>query len=80
VNVEWPVLVAASRKDVVGESLGLPPDERLEGSLALTALSVAAGADIVRAHDVKETVRTVQMVEVVSGRRDPATALRGLWD
>ena len=80
VEVKWPVLVAASRKDVVGEALGVGPEERLEGSLALAALAVAAGADIVRAHDVRETVRTVQMVEAVAGRRDPATALRGLWD
>jgi dihydropteroate synthase len=80
VEVKWPVLVAASRKDVVGEALGLGPEERLEGSLALAALAVAAGADMVRAHDVRETVRTVQMVEAVAGRRDPATALRGLWD
>jgi dihydropteroate synthase len=79
-EVEWPVLVAASRKDVVGETLGLAPEDRLEGSLALAAIAVAAGVDIVRAHDVRETVRTVQMVEAVAGRRDPATALRGLWD
>lgn len=80
VNVRWPVLIAASRKDVVGESLGLPPEERLEGSLALAALAAAGGAEIVRAHDVEETVRTVRMVEVVAGRRAPATVLRGLWD
>jgi dihydropteroate synthase len=80
IDVPWPVLIAASRKDVVGEALGLPPDERLEGTLALTALAVAAGAAIVRAHDVKETVRTVRMVEVVAGRRVPETVLRGLWD
>jgi dihydropteroate synthase len=80
VNVRWPVLIAGSRKDVVGESLGLPPEERLEGSLALAALAVAGGAEIVRAHDVEETVRTVRMVEVVAGRRAPATVLRGLWD
>jgi dihydropteroate synthase len=80
VDVRWPVVIAVSRKDVVGESLGLPPEERLEGTLALTTLAVAAGAAIVRAHDVMETVRTVQMVDLVAGRRDPATALRGLWD
>jgi dihydropteroate synthase len=80
VEVGWPVMVAASRKDVVGEALGLAPEERLEGSLAVAALAVAAGTDIVRVHDVRQTVRTVQMVEAVVGRRDPETALRGLWD
>ena len=76
----WPLLVAPSRKDVVGESLGLPPDQRLEGTLALVALSVAAGAAIVRVHDVQAAVRTVHMVETVHGLRPPAAPIRGLWD
>jgi dihydropteroate synthase len=76
----WPVLVAASHKDVVGESLGLPLGERLEGSLALVALSVQAGASLVRAHDVAATTRTVAMVEAVMGLRPPAAPVRGLWD
>jgi dihydropteroate synthase len=76
----WPVLVAASHKDIVGESLGLPLGERLEGSLALVALSVHAGASIVRVHDVAASVRTVAMVEAVMGRRSPAAPVRGLWD
>jgi dihydropteroate synthase len=80
VKVQWPVLLAASRKDVVGETLGVPPDERLEGSLAAAAVGVWGGVAIVRAHDVRATVRTVRMVEAVLGRRDPATMLRGLWD
>ena len=76
----WPVLVAASRKDIVGETLGLPPDERLEGSLALVALSVMGAAAIVRVHDVLPTVRVVRMIEAVRGLRDPARPVRGLWD
>ena len=76
----WPVLVAPSRKDVVGESLGLPPDERLEGTLALVALSVAAGAAAVRVHDVRASVRVVRMTETVLGHHDPVAPLRGLWD
>lgn len=76
----WPVLVASSRKDVVGESLGLPPDQRLEGSLALVALSVLGGASIVRVHDVAASVRTVTMVEAVMGRVGPRAPVRGLWE
>ncbi|HET7482895.1 MAG TPA: dihydropteroate synthase [Actinomycetota bacterium] len=76
----WPVLVAPSRKDVVGETLGLPLEERLEGTLALVALSVAAGAGIVRVHDVAASVRTVRMVEAVRGTRRPEAAIRGLWE
>ena len=74
------VLVAASRKDVVGETLDLPLDERLEGSLALVALSVLHGARIVRVHDVEESVRVVRMVEAVMGARPPAAPVRGLWE
>ncbi|HVF52890.1 MAG TPA: dihydropteroate synthase [Actinomycetota bacterium] len=80
VALGWPVLVAVSRKDVVGETLDLPPGERLEGSLALAALAVERGAAVVRTHDVQATVRVVQMVEAVMGRRIPAAPLRGLWD
>ncbi|MDQ3915256.1 MAG: dihydropteroate synthase [Actinomycetota bacterium] len=76
----YPLLVAASRKDVVGETLDLPPDQRLEGTLALVALSVLGGAAIVRVHDVRATVRTVRMVEAVMGRRPPAAPVRGLWE
>ncbi len=53
-DVPWPVLIAASRKDVVGETLGLPLGERLEGSLALAVLAVAGGACVVRVHDVED--------------------------
>jgi dihydropteroate synthase len=76
----YPLLVAPSRKDVVGETLDLPPDDRLEGTLALVALSVRGGASIVRVHDVKATVRTVRMVEAVMGERRPAAPVRGLWE
>jgi dihydropteroate synthase len=76
----WPLLVAPSRKDVVGETLDLPLGERLEGTLALVALSVLGGASIVRVHDVKAAVRTVRMVEAVVGKRMPAAPVRGLWD
>ena len=79
-DVAWPVLVAASRKDVVGETLGLPLEERLEGSLALAALSVLGGAAIVRVHDVAATKRVVDMVEAVMGRRGTDSPTRGLWE
>ena len=75
-----PVLVAPSRKDVVGETLDQPLDERLDGSLALVALTVAAGAAAVRVHDVGAAVNTARMVESVMGRRPPAAPVRGLWE
>ncbi|HEX2295688.1 MAG TPA: dihydropteroate synthase [Actinomycetota bacterium] len=79
-DLGYPLLVAPSRKDVVGETLDLPPDERLEGTLALVALSVWGGAAIVRVHDVEASVRTVRMVEAVMGTGAPAAPVRGLWE
>jgi dihydropteroate synthase len=76
----WPLLVAPSRKDVVGETLDLPVEERLEGSLALVALCARERADIVRVHDVGAAVRVVRMIEAVDGRRAPDAPVRGLWD
>lgn len=74
-----PVLVALSRKDFIGEALGgLAPDERLEGSLACAALSVAFGARIVRVHDTRATVHAVRMTEAILGMRTPPSPLRGL--
>jgi dihydropteroate synthase len=75
-----PVLVAPSRKDVVGETLALPPEQRLEGTLALVALAVHARAAMVRVHDVQAAARTVRMVEAVTGRSAPSAPLRGLWE
>jgi dihydropteroate synthase len=75
-----PVLVAPSRKDVVGETLDLAPGDRLAGTLALVALSVERGAHIVRVHDVEPTLQVVRMVEAALGRRDPENPVRGLWD
>lgn len=75
-----PLLVAPSRKDVVGETLGLPPADRLEGTLALVAVGVLSGASIVRVHDVGATTRVVRMVEAVVGTGRPLAPVRGLWE
>jgi dihydropteroate synthase len=80
VRLGVPVLVAASRKDIVGETLNLDLDDRLEGSLAVVALSVLHGAAMVRVHDVRATVRTVRMVSAVLGRTPPRAPVRGLWE
>lgn len=78
VDTGWPVLVALSRKDFVGEALDLPVGERLEGTLAATAVSAWLGARVFRAHDVQATVRVLRMVEAIRGERDLAVAVRGL--
>lgn len=74
----WPVLVALSRKDFLGEALDLPPAERLEATLAMTALAAVAGARIFRAHDVQATRRVLDTVAVYLGERDLRAPLRGL--
>ncbi|MYR04965.1 dihydropteroate synthase [Gordonia sp. SID5947] len=78
VNTGWPVLMALSNKDFVGETLGVDLDERLEGTLAATALSAAAGARIFRVHEVAATRRVVDMVAAIAGSRPPARTVRGL--
>ncbi|GAA1483561.1 dihydropteroate synthase [Brachybacterium fresconis] len=70
-----PVLAALSRKDVIGESLGLAKEERLEGSLAAAAWAMHQGARILRVHDVAATVRMVRMLEILAGWREPAGPL-----
>ncbi len=74
----WPVLMALSNKDFVGETLDLPVDQRLEGTLAATAIAAWQGAAVFRAHQVRETRRVVEMAAAVRGTRAPLAARRGL--
>ena len=60
-----PLLVGMSRKSTIGRVLGLPADDRVEGTAATVALSIAGGADIVRVHDVKQMVRVARMSDAV---------------
>jgi dihydropteroate synthase len=78
VNTGWPVLMALSNKDFVGETLGVQLTERLEGTLAATALAAAAGARMFRVHDVGPTRRVLEMVASIQGQRPPTRTVRGL--
>lgn len=78
VETGWPVLVALSNKDFIGETLDLPVDERLEGTLAATAISAWLGAKVFRAHQVRATRRVLDTVASIRGTRDVAVARRGL--
>ncbi|HEX2034176.1 MAG TPA: dihydropteroate synthase [Chloroflexota bacterium] len=60
-----PLLVGTSRKSVVGLTLNLPVEERLEGTLATLALAIAQGADMVRVHDVRAAVRCCRMADAI---------------
>ena len=74
----WPVLVSLSNKDFVGEALDLPPELRLPGTLAATAVTAWLGARIFRVHQVTESRQVVDMVAAIRGDRPPARSVRGL--
>lgn len=78
VNTGWPVLMALSNKDFVGETLGVDLTERLEGTLAATALAAADGAAMFRVHEVGPTRRVLEMVASIQGARPPTRTVRGL--
>jgi dihydropteroate synthase len=63
----FPILIGPSRKSFIGKTLDLPAGERLEGTAAAVALSIAGGADIVRVHDVKAMVRVARMADAIRG-------------
>jgi dihydropteroate synthase len=74
----WPVLMSASHKDFVGETLGVGLDDRLAGTLAATTVGAWLGVRIFRAHDVTETRQALDMVASIKGERPPARLVRGL--
>ena len=78
VALGYPVLQALSRKDFVGETLDLPADDRLEGTLAATAVAAWLGATVFRAHDVRATRRVVDMVASIRGERPALVNVRGV--
>lgn len=61
----YPLLLGCSRKSVVGLTLGLPADQRVEGTLAATVMGVMKGCMFVRVHDVKENARAIKMTEAI---------------
>lgn len=60
-----PIILGLSRKSFIGKVLDLPLDQRLEGSLAASAVAILNGAKILRVHDVKESKRAAQMVDAI---------------
>ena len=61
----YPMLLGVARKSTIGRVLGLPADDRVEGTAAAVAMSIAGGADIVRVHDVKPMVRVARMTDAI---------------
>ncbi len=64
-----PILLGTSRKSMIGLVLDLPPEQRLEGTAASSAIGIARGADIIRVHDVKEMIRVCRMSDAIIRRR-----------
>lgn len=60
-----PVLLGTSRKSVIGLTLDLPTEERLEGTLATSVMAVMKGIAFVRVHDIKENLRAIRMAEAI---------------
>lgn len=60
-----PILAGTSRKSMIGRVLGVPEDDRVEGTAATVSLAIAAGADIVRVHDVRQMARVARMTDAV---------------
>lgn len=74
-SMGYPVLLGVSRKSAIGNALGLPPGERLEGTIAATVMGVERGARIIRVHDVKENFRAMRMTKAIMdapGRHYPS--------
>ena len=68
VALGYPVLLATSRKRLIGAVLDLPVEERVEGTAATCAFGVMKGCSMMRVHDVKEVARTVKMMDALVGK------------
>lgn len=73
-----PTVAAVSNKDFVGETLGLPVEQRLAGSLAAAVICMLQGACVIRMHDVAAAVSAARMTEAVLGLREPALLLHNV--
>jgi dihydropteroate synthase len=78
VGTGWPVLMALSNKDFIGETLDVGVEDRVDGTLAATSVAALAGARVFRAHEVRRTRQVVEMVASIAGTRPPARCLRAL--
>jgi dihydropteroate synthase len=74
----WPVLVSVSRKDFIGEVLGLGVEDRQAGSLATAAICAWQGARVFRVHDVPQTRQALDMISAIRGAGQPHRVVRGL--
>ncbi|MBU5425539.1 dihydropteroate synthase [Tissierella pigra] len=64
-KLKYPILLGTSKKSTIGKILDLPPNERVEGTIATTVLGINQGIDIVRVHDVKENLRAAKVADAI---------------
>ncbi len=74
----YPLLLGTSRKSMIGKTLDLPTGDRREGTAATVAYGIAAGADIVRVHDVREMRRVVMMTDAMVRKAEEANNIKWL--
>lgn len=65
-ELDLPLLLGTSRKSMIGNTLNLPADERVEGTIATSVIGVLNGFDFIRIHDVKENLRAIKMTEAIA--------------
>lgn len=68
---DLPLLVGVSRKSMIHQLLGVTPAESLTGTIALQTVALTKGANIIRAHDVREAVQSIRIVQAVAGQTLP---------
>ncbi len=64
-SLGYPILLGTSRKSMIGKILSLPPEERVEGTLATSVMGIMQGVDIIRVHDIVQNLRTAMVVDAV---------------
>ena len=65
----YPVLLGTSRKSMIGNTLNLPPEERVEGTVATTVIGIMKGCDFIRVHDILQNKRACQMTDAIVRRK-----------
>ncbi|MCC8365166.1 dihydropteroate synthase [Xenorhabdus sp. PB61.4] len=73
-----PILAGMSRKSMIGQLLHVPPQERVTGSVACAVIAAMQGAQIIRVHDVKETVQAMQIVQATLSEKNTLSATGNL--
>lgn len=67
-ELEYPILLGTSRKSMIGKTLDLPVEERVEGTIATTVIGIMKGCDFIRVHDIKENKRAAAMTDAIVRR------------